>query len=93
MPELQPINQESLVEFLVKLADFHATLPAEQQHILDDMTAKAMSPVPAPGEDAGGDVAGYALGEVGSIGLAAAFQSPQLAAASYYRPQRYYYYY
>jgi hypothetical protein len=63
--ELQPINQEALVDFLVKLADFHASLPVEQQHILDDMTAKAMSPAPVPGEDEG-DVSGYALGNRGA---------------------------
>jgi hypothetical protein len=86
---LKPIDQGDLVAFLVKLADFHATLSPSEQTILDDMTAKAMSPAAAESE-----VQGYALEFQGTplTALGQAFASPDLAARSYYRPYRYYKY-
>jgi hypothetical protein len=87
--ELQPIDQDELVSFLIKLADFHSTLSPREQTILDDMTAKAMTP---PAQEA--EVQGFALSMPGAAqtALGQAFNSPALIARSYYRPANVYYY-
>jgi hypothetical protein len=74
-------NESEIVDFLGKLAEFHATLPESQQNMLDELTASAF---------ADPDVEGFAMQ---TLNFTPQIKSTMFELAQNTQGQYYYYYY